>query len=298
MTRETIFRLNQSLGSNSIVTTSNLFASFGGRRLLSRIELSSDRKRVTLFYLENLPGSARVRVTFDGTGLSDSFARPVDLDGNGQPGGVAIVDFDTLSLTPLAGTAVRGTVFAAEQVPGTNATNFINRPLAGVTITVDGMEESLRAVTDTDGNFLLHPCPAGDFFVHIDGRTVTNTAQGIRYPDMAYYPFVGKVWHSTAGRTNFAGFMTGSTNAASTNGWVFLPLIVPGTLQPVSMTNDTMITFPPSVISNNPALAGVMLMVPANSLFSANGARGGSVGIAPVPPDRLPGKAYGRPSGQ
>jgi hypothetical protein len=50
-----------------------------------------------------------------------------------------------------------------------------------------------------------------------------------------------------------------------------------------------MVTFPPSVLSNNPALAGTTLMVPADSLFNANGGRGGSVGIAPVPPDRLPG---------
>jgi hypothetical protein len=124
------------------------------------------------------------------------------------------------------------------------------------------------------------PCPAGEFFVHIDGRTLTNVAAGIRYPDLSYYPAVGKAWTAMAGRTN---------NLAGGTGLIYLPLIVQGTLQPVSMTNDTMVTFPPSVVSNNPALAGVTLMVPANSLFSANGTRGGSVGIAPVPPDRLPG---------
>src|SRR6266513_2002366 len=36
-------------------------------------------------------------------------------------------------------------------------------------------------------------------------------------------------------------------------------------------------------------LAGVSITVPANSLFSDDGTRGGKVGIAPVPPDRLPG---------
>lgn len=289
VTRETVFRFNHPLATNTFLGPSHLYATFGGRRLLSRCEVSSDRRTVTLFYLENLPGSARVRVTFNAVGLQDFLGRFVDLDGDSQSGGVATVDFDTLSLTPLAGTAVRGTVFASEQIQGTNATDFINRPLAGVTITVDGMEETLRAVTDANGNFILHPCPPGDFFVHIDGRTVTNLAAGIRYPDLSYYPFVGKAWIGTAGRTNAAGLMPGSTNAASSNGWVFLPLIRQGTLQPVSMTNDTMITFPASVIASNPALAGVSLMVPANSLFSDNGTRGGRVGIAPVPPDRLPG---------
>ncbi len=295
VTRETVFRFNYPLATNTFLDTRHVYATFGGRRILSRVELSSDHRTVTLFSpQEFLPGSARIRVTFDAFGLQDVLGRLVDLNGDGLPGGAATVDFDTLSLTAVAGTAVRGTVFASEPVPiGTNSTtsqtNFVNRPLAGVTITVDGREETLRAITDTNGNFLLQPCPAGDFFVHIDGRTLTNLDQSIRYPDKSYYPFVGKVWHGTAGRTNFAGFMSGSTNQASTNGWVFLPLINQGALQPVSMTNDTLITFPSSVISNNPALAGVQLMVPPDSLFSANNTRGGKVGIAAVPPDRLPG---------
>ncbi len=292
VTRETVFRFNYPLATNTFLGPNHVFATFGGRRVLSRLEVSSDRRTVTLFYAEPLPGGARVRVTFDAFGLQDFLGRFVDLDGDGQAGGMASIDFDTLSLTPVSGTAIRGTVFASEPVAVTtnsSQTNFINRPLAGVTISVDGMEQTLRAVTDVNGNFLLHPCPAGDFFVHIDGRTVADSTRGIRYPEQSYYPFVGKVWHGTAGRTNFAGFMTGSTNQASTNGWVFLPLIQQGSLKTVSMTNDTLITFPASVTSNNPALAGVQLIVPPNSLFSANGTRGGRVGIAPVPPDRLPG---------
>jgi hypothetical protein len=83
-----------------------------------------------------------------------------------------------------------------------------------------------------------------------------------------------------AGKTN---------NLAGGTGVIYLPLIKAGTLQPVSLVADTVITFPPSVIANNPALAGVSITVPANSLFSDDGTRGGKVGIAPVPPDRLPG---------
>lgn len=107
-----------------------------------------------------------------------------------------------------------------------------------------------------------------------------NAAAGIHYPDKAYYPFVGKAWDAVAGKTN---------NLAGGTGEIFLPLITPGTLQPVSMTQDTAISFPASVVAANPALAGVTVTVPANSLFSDDGTRGGKVGIAPVPPDRLPG---------
>lgn len=43
------------------------------------------------------------------------------------------------------------------------------------------------------------------------------------------------------------------------------------------------------MVRQNPALAGVTITVPANALVGENGAQGGKVGIAPVPPDRLPG---------
>ena len=280
VTRETVLRFTRPLAASTMLTANHLYAEFGGRKILSRIELSSDRRTVTLFYLENLPASARLRVTFNPIALLDFAGQLVDVDGDGQPGGIKLIDFDTLGTTPIGGTAVIGNVFASDPVPGTNTTNFINRPLAGVTITVDGMEETLRTVTDSNGFFRLMPCPAGEFFVHIDGRTLTNVAAGIRYPDLSYYPVVGKAWTAAAGETN---------NLAGGTGLIYLPLIVQGTLQTVSTTNDTTLTFPPSVLSNNPALAGVMITVPANSLFSANGTRGGSVGIAPVPPDRLPG---------
>lgn len=281
VTRETIVHFSAPLATNAIITTENFFAGFGGRRVLSRVELSSDRKKASLFYLEPLPGSARVAVVFDGSGVLDDAGVAVDGDGDGVPGGQAIIAFDTLNLTALANTAVVGKVFASELVPGNDTgANAVNQPLAGVTITVDGMEQTLRAVTDATGAFKLSPAPPGRFFVHIDGRTVTNLAANIRYPDRSYYPYVGKAWEAEAGRTN---------NLAGGTGTIYLPLIVQGTLQPVSMTTDTTISFPQNVVANNPALAGVSVTVPANSLFADDGRRGGKVGIAAVPPDRLPG---------
>lgn len=79
VTRETVFRFTQPLATNTFLGTNHVFATFGGRRILSRLELSSERKTVTLFYLEPLPGSARVRVTFDAFGLQDALGRFVDL---------------------------------------------------------------------------------------------------------------------------------------------------------------------------------------------------------------------------
>jgi hypothetical protein len=245
VTRETIVYFSQPLAETTALGTNNFYATFGGRRILSRAELATDRRKATLFYLEPLPGGARVNVFFDAEGLDDFQGRPLDPAGTGQANGFKLIQFDTLSLTPLASTAVIGRVFASELVPGSDTgTNAVNKPLAGVTITVDGMEQTLRTVTDANGKFTLSPVPPGRFFVHIDGRTAVNLAGGIRYPDLAYYPAVGKAWDAVAGVTN---------NLAGGTGTIYLPLIKAGTLQTVSLTNDTKISFPPSVVSSNPA---------------------------------------------
>lgn len=272
--RETLLHFTAPLAATAQFTVTNLHATFGGRKLLTRCELSSDRRRVSLFYLEPLPGNARVSVFLDSTDLQDELGLPVDGDGDGAPGGTALVWFDTLNLTPVSGTAVIGRVFAAH----TDGSD--NLPLAGVTISVDGREQDLRAVTDAEGRFQLAPVPAGRFFVHIDGRTATAS----RYPDGAYYPAVGKAWDAVAGV---------STNLAGGSGEIFLPLIQPDTLQPASAIAPTVVGFSASVTATNPALAAARITVPPNALFSDDGSRGGRIGMAPVPPTRLPGRLPG-----
>ncbi len=271
VTRETVLRFSRPLAADTTLSTAQLYASFGQRRLLTRVELAADRRSATLFYLEPIPASARIRVSLDGSAVRDVAGKAVDADGDGEPGGLGQFEFDTVSVTPVGTTGVVGRVFASELVNGL----ALNRPLAGVTITVDGAEESLRAVTDANGNFRLQPAPAGTFFVHVDGRT----AEGSQWPGGAYYPFVGKAWDAVAGKAD---------NLAGGTGEIYLPFVRAGTLQPVSATTETRIEFPAEVVAANPDLAGVNLLLPPNSLFADSGARGGRVGIAPVSPDRLP----------
>lgn len=269
VTRETILRFRNPINPAS-VTDSAVTAWFGQQQLTARTHISSDAKTVTLFYSNPLPPSARVRVQVDGNIITDSSGVPFDVDGDKQPGGVTTVSFDTLGLTVIPGTSVCGRVFASElDVNDRNAS--INVPLQGVTITVDARND-LRAITGADGNFCLDPAPAGEFFVHIDGRTATN---GV--PAGAYYPFVGKSWVSLPGRQASVGD-------------IFLPLVVPGTLQTVSETTETTIQFADAITEQFPEFEGVQITVPANSLFADDGTTGGMVGIAPVPPDRLPGQ--------
>ncbi len=271
--RETILDFAQPLASDTIIGADTFYAEAAGRRILSRPELTVDRRTAKLFYLEPVPAGTRVTVRFNGDNVRDARGQAVDADGDGKPGGVAIITFDTANTAALKGTAVTGHVYASD--PVVTGAGFVNRPLAGVLITVDGAEDRLRAETDENGFFSLTPCPPGRFFVHIDGRP----ALGSDWPNGDYYPFVGKTFEAVAGRTN---------NRAGGTGEIFLPLIKAGTLQTVNATQPTTVTIPPEVVALNPALAGVSITVPANALFADDGTRGGKVGLAPVAPDRIP----------
>jgi hypothetical protein len=285
--RDTIFEFSAPLAADTQLTANNLYAEFGGRRLLSRIELVDNRRRATLFYLENLPSGARIQVTFDATNVRDASGQLVDADGDGQPGGRRQIFFDTFSATPVVTAAVIGKVFASDPDAGPTPGSFINRPLKGVTITVDGAEETLRTTTAADGSFKLQPAPVGRFFVHVDGRT----AEGSQWPSGDYYPFVGKAWEAVAGRDD---------TLASGTGEIFLPLVKQGTLQPVSATQPTTVKMPADVVQENPALKEVELRVPANGLYADDGTRGGRVGMAPRaggPASRAPAARAQTPAG-
>ena len=268
VTRETTVYFDRPLDSAS-VSSESFYASFSGETIESRLHIGTLSHKATLFFNDELPASTRVQVAMDGTLWRDTDGYGIDLNGNGLVGGAQQIDFDTLSLTVIPNTSVCGTVYASEQSREAGG-RTVDVVLAGVAVTVDGKEDELFATTDSSGRFCLDPAPAGEFFVHIDGRTVTNDV-----PTGAYYPFVGKKWTSVIGQQTEIGN-------------IYLPLIPHDTLQLVSQAEETEIQFADSVIAENPDLADVLLTIPADSLFADDGARGGMVGIAPVAPDRLP----------
>lgn len=269
LTRETILNFTIPLSLTATLDTANFYAEFGGTKILSRVEISADRKKATLFFLEPLPASVRPHVVFDSTGLTDLLGRAVDGDGDGQPGGVLTFTYDTAPLTPVPATGIIGKVLASERGAG-----GADVPIAGALVRVVG-SETLFTFTAADGSFALTPCPAGRFFVEVDGRT----SPASHFPDGGYYPYIVKAWEALPGRAD---------NLAAGTGKIFLPFVAAATLQPVSATQTTPVSFPPAVIAANPALAGVEIYVPANSLFADDGTRGGKVGLAPVASDRLP----------
>lgn len=269
LTREVIVRLSAPLDPSLILDANAFYAGAGGRRILSRTIIGDSRETLTLFFLETVPAGTFVTVTVDGNLLRTQGGVLLDADGDAKPGGMGVFGYETSSIQPFANTAVVGRVFASEKTD-----SGTNRPLANVTITVDGAEETLRATTDATGFFQLSPAPAGRFFVHVDGRTATGSS----WPNGDYYPFVGKAWEALVGRTNVAGG----------TGEIYLPLIPADSLTLTSSDAPTVVKFSAGTVATNPALAGVEIVVPPNSLFADNGGRGGRVGIAAVPPDRLP----------
>jgi hypothetical protein len=88
VTRETVLRFSCPLRDDAHLSLNGFNATANGRQILSRVELSTDHRTATLFYLENLPSSTRVRVTFDGTGVYDCLGRAIDADGDGGRRGV------------------------------------------------------------------------------------------------------------------------------------------------------------------------------------------------------------------
>jgi|GEM_PF-6644430 len=158
VTRETVLEFSGALDPAS-VTPAAFTAVAGAATLDYRLNLSADKRRVTLFYKEVLPGSTRVRVSVDGSLIKDAQGNNVDADGDGAAGGNAVLEFDTLSLTVIPGTAVCGRVFASELA--VNASNVsVNTPLTGVTVSVAGREGDLNTKTDANGNFCLNPAPS------------------------------------------------------------------------------------------------------------------------------------------
>lgn len=266
LTRETILEFDRpiqvpkSLGAAIRVQS-------GGHDLPARIEPSPDGRGLTLFYAEPLPAASLVQVLVSGDDLLDAGQVPIDANGDGAPGGLAVVGFSTITVTPIEGTAVCGRVFASE-FDGDDPP--VDDPLVGVEIRVEGTD--LITTTNEMGNFRLEPAPAGRVFVVIDGKTASNPL-----PIDGYYPTVGKAFETSAGH---------ETNV----GDIYLPLIPPGTLNDVSEAEVTVAEFTQAVKDANPALAGTQILVPPGSLFSDDGTRGGRVGISPVPSDRIPGE--------
>jgi hypothetical protein len=278
VTRETVIEFSEPLDATT-VTTATFSARFAGQTLPARLDLSPDNKTVTLFYLQPLPASARVRVTIDGDNLRNGAGYTIDADGDGLAGGGMTLDFDTLSLSRIPGTDVWGYVFDSYN----KNPNGTDRPVVGATIRVDGFPEA-NAVTDANGYFLLKDMPAPEFFVHIDGSTATNAPPG------TVYASVGKPLPSVAGQS--AQLAMGGTPFS-----LYLPPMSLGDIQQLSPTANTDVGFGPAGLDElgklfpqvDPGVWNLThVKIPAGAAVDAAGTPATQAVIIPVPPDRIP----------
>lgn len=270
-TRETVLTFSAPLGLATRISDAHFFAALGGERLLCIPTLAEDRSSVTLSYPGKLPARARILVSVDGAGVFDESGNELDADGDGRPGGLWTMTFDTSGTVPVPNTAIEGRVYDAQPGP-----DGLDQPLPGVLVAVLGSDPLLTAVTDELGFFRLSPAPAGLFCVQVDGR---GSPKG-NWPFGDYYPVITRTWHAVAGHTN---------NPTDSIGQVFLPRIQGSDRVEVRPDAETRVTFSASFLATNPAWRGVQLVIPPKALPpDARGGGGVAVGIAPVAPDRLP----------
>ncbi len=276
--RETILEFNQPV-SFAGEKTDIVSSWFAGRKLESRLRLSPNKKIITLFYSNPLPDNARILVRIDGSGLIGESGKPIDAVGDGKPGGVATIAFDTLSLTRIPGTEVWGYVFDSYQKNPDGS----DVPVVGATIRVDGLAGA-DAVTDEKGYFVLEDVPAPVFFAHIDGSTATN------HPPGSLYATVGKALHSLPGQS-----VQLSMDGQSFN--IYLPTMSKGDIQGLSQSSDTDVKFGAAgktkLEKMFPAIDSEVwnqtrVTFPPNSAVDESGNPATEAAIIPVPATRLP----------
>ncbi|MBK8097224.1 MAG: Ig-like domain-containing protein [Planctomycetes bacterium] len=271
ISREAILRFSAPIDPSS-VRPEAISVEHAGTPIATRLHLAPTRDTVTLFPVQPWPSAAELEVVLVDGGLRADNGRAVDADQDGRIGGSRRVAFQVANLARVADTEICGRVFASE--PGSKGADV---PLAGVTVTVDGLDTQCFAVTDPLGNFCLEDVPAGDVFVHVRGSTAHGAPAGFFYPD------VGKTWHAPAGQR-------------ATVGTVYLPTVSHMALQAASATQDTPVQIVEEQLQRvadpdlRELLRATRIVVPADSLFADDGRRGGRVGIGPVNRDRLPGQ--------
>ena len=215
----------------------------GANFRLPPARLSSDRMKATLFLNGfEWPSNSKVTVTLDGSNLSDFLDRTLDLDGDGEAGGVANWSFSTLSVEASdPSTVVRGQVFDSDNSEG-------DKPLEGVIISVVGNEDQWTVTTDANEKFRLSSAPVGRFFVVVDGPwwdpNPAETIQDDSWKDRDYYTFVGKAWEAVPGKevnaTKYGSYEEdGSYVSDPRDGKIYLPLVKKGALQTINPGAET-----------------------------------------------------------
>ncbi|MGD1937410.1 MAG: Ig-like domain-containing protein [Cyanophyceae cyanobacterium] len=223
--REITVRFNSEIDGASFSDPGAFYLEAGGSPIAGQVVVSSTARFVTFVPDEVLPPGTEVRIVADGSKIRDSRGLPVDLNGGGIPGVTRVASFRTESLVSLLNTVVEGFIFDSFN----RNPDGSDRPLAGVTLTVEGLP-NITTTTDANGFFRLENVPGPDFFVDIDGTTVSNAPEGFIYAGLVE-PF-----ESVPGRT-----VQMARNGDPFN--VYLPPLQLSDVQTLSPTETTNVGF-------------------------------------------------------
>ncbi|MEO5616651.1 MAG: hypothetical protein ABIS67_02690, partial [Candidatus Eisenbacteria bacterium] len=285
------------------LTAANFYATdTTGAKLPATIVPAQDGSFAWLFFTNPMPGASTVTVHVEGdTILAAADQQPLDGDENGTPGGTLTYSFSTVSLTPLPGTSLSGKVvdpgddlkpmtfddFRAgpDGIAHTADDVFLN-PIAGVKVFVVGLESTVFAITDAQGNFTLPSVPGGNVKLAVEGRTATNAPAGFYFPEMVMDLNI------VPGTANTVMDSMGQpaekiANAGRTE--VYLPRLQTSILQDVSAVGNTMIGVDAKSASNltDAQRQLLQLEVQPGTVLGADGQplANPQIGISTVPPE-------------
>jgi hypothetical protein len=270
------------------LTAQSFFATAGSTRLAANIVPANDGSFAWLFFQEPMPGATRIRVTLDGASIRSASGALLDADGDGQPGGVRVVEFTTVSLVPVLGTSLAGLVVdpGPDLLPHTaddfnvgpdgqrgTADDVYLLPLAGVEVFLLGLEGT-KVKTGADGRFRLEPVPVGNVKVAVNGMTVPGPPAGVYFPEMVMDA------QMKAGRQNTV--MLGMAE-------IYLPRLRQSILETVSANAGASITVSEAgALELTPAQrANLHLEILPGTLVGKGGQplAQGQVGLSTVPPE-------------
>ncbi len=273
---------SRSIDPNS-VTTDSIRVMARGDDLPGRINVGSTGDFLQFIPDSPLPESTEISVIVNGDQLRDPQGNPIDADGNGLAGGLRRVEFSTLPLSFIPGTAVSGRILSSNQ-RGPNGEDI---PIVGATIRLESRPD-IFAVTDANGEFTLASpdgLPAPEVFVVIDGSTATNTPNGFMYPTL------GKPFSTVAGQS-----IQMSMNGQPMD--IFLPLMNRTDIFQLSETEITQVGFGDGGLQTLAELfpdvdpevwqRTRVSFMPGSAQNDA-GTAATRAAIVPVDPERLPG---------
>ena len=282
------------------LTAANFYATGpDGAKLPATIVPAADGLVAWLFFAEPMPGGSLLTLHVDGaTIVAAADGVPLDADRDDVAGGLFETTFRTVSVMPLLGTSLSGTVVdpgpdlspmtfddiraGADQTLHTADDVFL-APLAGVKVFILGLEEQ-AVLTDAAGNFRFDSVPAGNVNLALDGRTATNSPPGFYFSEMVMD------LNLRAGQANTAMGTMGTFAQQQANAdrvEVYLPRLRTEILQQLSDTEPTVITVDPA---SAPGLtpeqrSRLTITVEPGTMIGHDGqpVAGGQIGISTVP---------------